>query len=78
MKKFQVEFNDINILQKFLYNRVDKKFMEDYFLTEFRDVDTEDLWNEFRKNQIAFITDNQEVGFFNHIKEQILARNYKG
>ena len=74
----KITFKELNILQKFLYNRVDVAFMRYYFLTESRDIDDEQLWSKFQNNQMAFFTDNHEEGFFNYVIEYIKKTGYKG
>jgi len=73
-----ITFNQLNILQKFLTNRVDYDLFQNAFSTYYVEGYIEELFDIFRKNPVAFITDRAETEFFDYIIDQIENTNYKG
>jgi len=76
-----VNFNDLKIIQKFLYNRVDfdlfKKLWYNTFGTSFIDDYLMEKFRQFRDCPINFIlAQNEEL--FNEVLKEIKKRNYKG
>jgi len=73
-----MNFDDLNILQKFCDNRMDyQQFKE---ATGYSDLGSyaQDIWDDFSKNPIRFITSRSERDLLQYILNKIESTNYKG
>jgi len=76
--EFTLTFEELNILQKFLTNRVDYDLFHHALEYKYTDSYIEDIWKIYIKNPIAFITDRSEETFFDYIVNQIENTEYRG
>lgn len=76
-----ITFKELNILQKFLSNRVDYDYFKEIIQkTYVMDYEVQAHWETFNKNQISFITSLGNVGqdLLDKILLDIEERNYNG
>jgi hypothetical protein len=75
----QLDFNELQIFQKFLYNRVDYQLFLEAMKTVYDDENyIKPLWDEFTKGHIKFLTSRNEVQVFNYFISLINEMDYKG
>lgn len=74
-----MNFQELNILQKYFYNKVNYIEFEKAMLTVYNDTNyIDNLWEDFKKNPIKFLTSRNEEDVFNYFVEQIKKTNYNG
>ena len=74
-----IKFDDLDVLVKFISNRVDYSTFEKYMLERYSDVNyISPLWTSFRDNPLMFIVGRSEVFLLDAILKDIENRNYKG
>ena len=73
-----IEFDDIKIFQKFLFNRVDYKlFSEAISIISTDDGYINEKWEKFKKNQIGFLVDF-DSNVFKFLLCEMYSLDYKG
>ncbi len=76
-----ITFKELNILQKFLSNRVDYDYFKEVIQrTYIMEYEVEAHWEAFNKNQVGFITSLGNVGqdLLTKVLKDIEQRNYNG
>ena len=81
VKVMTLTFRELNILQKFLSNRVDFDFfIEVIARTYVMDHEHLEHWERFQNNPISYITSQGQVGqeLYDKVVLEIDKRNYNG
>lgn len=73
-----MKFSELNVLQKYLTNRVSYESFKVAYAPRYEESYIESLYDQFVKNPVAYITDRCGEEFFDYIIEQIETTNYKG
>jgi hypothetical protein len=74
-----IDFNSLNLFVKYCSNRIDiDKFIELMLKKHQSKHYIENLWNDFVKNPLMFITSRNETELFDNIQKEIIKLNYKG
>jgi hypothetical protein len=74
-----IDFKDLEILQKFFYNRANYDLFMEAMMAQYNDKNyIEPLWSQFRDNAIGFLVARNEVQVFEFFKNKIIETGYKG
>ncbi len=74
-----IDFDDLNILQKYFYNQVNYHEFEEAMLTVYPDVNyIKPLWTQFRDNGVGFLISRTERKVFQYFCDKINETGYKG
>ena len=74
-----IDFKDLDTLQKYFYNRVNYTEFEEAMMTVYNDKNyIEPLWPQFRDNGVGFLVSRGETKVFDYFCAQIEKTNYKG
>lgn len=74
-----LNYDDLNILQKYLYNQVNYSVFLEGMMTIYNDENyIEPLWHQFQANGIGFIISRSERKLFDWLLNRIETENYKG
>ncbi len=74
-----IDFDDLNILQKYFYNQVNYHEFEEAMMTVYNDKDyIEPLWPSFRENGVGFLISRTERQVYQYFCDKIESTNYRG
>ncbi|RLC45321.1 MAG: hypothetical protein DRH57_08230 [Candidatus Cloacimonadota bacterium] len=74
-----IDFKDLDTLQKYFYNRVNYTEFEEAMMTVYNDKNyIEPLWPQFRDNGVGFLVSRSETKVFDYFCAQIEKTGYKG
>ena len=74
-----INYDDLNVLQKYLYNQVNYSVFLEGMMIIYNDENyIKPLWKQFQSNGIGFIISRSERKFFDWLLKRIETENYKG
>lgn len=75
----KIDFDDLNTLQKYFYNKVNYPEFEEAMMTVYNDKNyIEPLWTQFRDNGVGFLISRNERKVFDYFCNKIEKSGYKG
>lgn len=74
-----IDFNELNILQKYCDNQVNKDKFKELMMPKYNNEDyIDDKWISFKNNPIQFITSRRETELLDNILLYIKTTKYNG